>query len=54
MSKRWWVHFHGAVYSINFDFAKPISEKEFRKHLRAWLNLPRIPYKTEIYKGEKP
>ena len=46
---RWWVHFWGAVYSNNFDFSTPISEKEFRVYLRKWLGVTRLPYKTEIY-----
>lgn len=50
-SYRWWAKFPQAVYSNNFDFTKPVTEKEARAEIRSWLGGKRIPRGTEIYPG---
>lgn len=50
-SYRWWAKFPREVYANNFDFTKPVNEKQARAEIRSWLGGRKIPRGTEIYPG---
>jgi hypothetical protein len=48
-SYRWWAKFPNSFYAGNFDFKRPVTEKEARAEIRSWLNGQKIPKGTQIY-----
>jgi len=52
-SYRWWAKFPRAVYANNFDFKRPVTEKEAREEIRSWLGSKRLPRGTEVWAGRR-
>ena len=54
---KWWCLFPGEVYGNDFHFTEPVSEREARAYIRAWLSVggkrvTRLPPGTQIWPGD--
>ena len=49
-STKWWALARGNVYANDYDFRRPISEKEFRAYLRDYWKVKSLK-NFEIWKG---
>ena len=55
---KWWCLLPGEVYGNDFRFATPVSEREARACIRAWLSVggkrvTRLPTSTQIWPAER-
>jgi len=49
-STRWHAKVSGYFYAFGpFVYEKPIDERDFRQQLRMWLNVNKLPNKTEVF-----
>ena len=50
-STHWWYHFQGDTYGSQIHLKAPRNEKEVRTLLREFMEVPRLPNGTEVWRA---
>lgn len=48
---KWWAKFPSSAYANDFDFRKPVTEAEARKHIRSWSGRKTL-HGVEVWSGD--